>query len=226
MSQTTKPVQRFWQLLQEEKGDITAIYFFAILSGGIQLSLPVGIQAIIGYVLGGVLSASLVVLISILVVAVVLTGVLQLSQMRLIEKIQQRIFTRYAYAFADRIPRLDLKTTLRGFNQRHGYKIMVVFSHMFGFYFLLQRLQGLAYIPFGYMFGNNYRFMNFKIIAQQVHNRHFQDLRQRFYMVHGKLRNVVFYFAVRILRNVHFGSHILLRKIPKLAVPFYNVSRH
>lgn len=95
--------------MQEEKGDITAIYFFAILGGLIQLSLPVGIQAIIGYVLGGVLSASLVVLISVLVLAVLLTGVMQLSQMRLIEKIQQRIFTRYAYAFAHRIPRLDVK---------------------------------------------------------------------------------------------------------------------
>ena len=96
--------------MHEEKEDITAIYFFAILGGLIQLSLPVGIQAIIGYVLGGVLSASLVVLISVLVVAVLLTGVMQLNQMQLIEKIQQRIFTRYAYAFADRIPRLDLKT--------------------------------------------------------------------------------------------------------------------
>lgn len=110
MSQTINPVKRLWNLLHEEKGDITAIYFFAILGGGIQLSLPVGIQAIIGYVLGGVLSASLVVLISVLVVAVLLTGVMQLSQMRLIEKIQQRIFTRYAFAFADRIPRLDAKT--------------------------------------------------------------------------------------------------------------------
>ena len=110
MSQPTNPVKRLWNLLREEKEDITAIYFFAILGGVIQLSLPVGIQAIIGYVLGGVLSASLVVLISVLVAAVLLTGVMQLSQMQLIERIQQRIFTRYAYAFADRIPKLDLKT--------------------------------------------------------------------------------------------------------------------
>ena len=110
MSSTSSPVKRLWNLLQEEKAEITAIYFFAIFGGLIQLSLPVGIQAIVGYVLGGVLSAALVVLISVLVVAVLLTGLLQLSQMQLIEKIQQRIFTRYAYAFADRIPRLDLKT--------------------------------------------------------------------------------------------------------------------
>lgn len=83
--------------------------FFAILSGLIQLSLPVGVQAIIGFVLGGTLSASLAVLITVLVAGVLLTGIMQLNQMKIIEKIQQKIFVKYAYTFADRIPRLDLK---------------------------------------------------------------------------------------------------------------------
>lgn len=109
MPNQLSPAARLWNLVEEEKSDITAIYFFAIVAGLIQLSLPVGIQAIIGFVLGGTLSASLVVLISIIVLAVLFTGLVQLSQMRVIEKIQQRIFARYAFAFADRIPKLDLK---------------------------------------------------------------------------------------------------------------------
>jgi len=109
MQDATSPATRLWNLVQEEKSDITAIYFFAILGGLIQLSLPVGIQAIIGFVLGGMLSASLVVLISILVAAVLFTGMVQVGQMRVIERIQQRIFARYAFAFADCIPKLDLK---------------------------------------------------------------------------------------------------------------------
>jgi ABC-type bacteriocin/lantibiotic exporter with double-glycine peptidase domain len=96
-------------LLREEKSDITAIYFFAVLSSLIQLSLPLGIQAIIGFVMAGTLSASLVVLISVLVVGVLLSGIMQINQMKIIEKIQQRIFVRFSYAFTDRIPRLDLK---------------------------------------------------------------------------------------------------------------------
>jgi len=103
------PAARIWRLVQEEKKDITSIYFYAILNGGIQLSLPVGIQAIIGFVLGGTLSASLVLLISLIVLGVMLVGIMQLNTMKIIEKIQQKIFVRYAYAFADRIPRLDLK---------------------------------------------------------------------------------------------------------------------
>lgn len=109
MPEQKSPAARLWNLVREEKSDITAIYFFAILGGLIQLSLPVGIQAIIGYVLGGTLSASLVVLISIIVFAVLFTGLVQLGQMRVIERIQQRIFAHYAFAFADRIPKLDLK---------------------------------------------------------------------------------------------------------------------
>ncbi|HVG11870.1 MAG TPA: ATP-binding cassette domain-containing protein [Flavisolibacter sp.] len=109
MPEQIRPAARLWNLVQEERSDITAIYFFAILGGLIQLSLPVGIQAIIGFVLGGTLSASLVVLISILVFAVLFTGMMQMGQMRVIERIQQRIFARYAFAFADRIPKLDLK---------------------------------------------------------------------------------------------------------------------
>lgn len=109
MSHATGPVARLWNLVQQEKSDITAIYFFSILGGLIQLSLPVGIQAIIGFVLGGTLSASLIVLISIIVLAVLFGGLIQMGQMRVIERIQQRIFVRYSFAFADRIPKLDLK---------------------------------------------------------------------------------------------------------------------
>lgn len=109
MQFSVSPVTRIWNLVREQKSDIAVIYFFAIFSGIIQLSLPVGLQAIIGFVLGGTLSASLVVLIIILVVGVLLSGILQINQMKVIEKIQQRIFVNYSYAFADRIPKLDLK---------------------------------------------------------------------------------------------------------------------
>jgi ABC-type bacteriocin/lantibiotic exporter with double-glycine peptidase domain len=109
MPSATGPVTRLWKLLRHEKSDITAIYFFAVLSGLIQLSLPLGIQAIIGFVISGTLSASLVVLIAVLVVGVLFAGIMQINQMQIIERIQQRIFVRYAFAFADRIPRIDLR---------------------------------------------------------------------------------------------------------------------
>jgi ATP-binding cassette, subfamily B, bacterial len=109
MGLNTTPAARIWRLVKEENKDIIAIYFYAGLTGLIQLSLPLGVQAIIGFVLGGTLSASLVLMISLIILGVVIAGLLQLGQMKIIEKIQQRIFVKYAFAFAEKIPSLDLK---------------------------------------------------------------------------------------------------------------------
>ncbi|MEJ7770023.1 MAG: ATP-binding cassette domain-containing protein [Chitinophagaceae bacterium] len=111
MTKSISPFASVWNLVKEENADIRAIYFFAVLSGLIQLSLPVGVQAIIGFVLGGTLSASLFVLIIVLVTGVLLAGIMQINQMKIIEKLQQRIFVKYVYAFADRIPQFDLQKT-------------------------------------------------------------------------------------------------------------------
>ncbi len=110
MPQSVSPLARLWHLVRIEKKDITNIYFFAILNGIIQLSLPLGIQSIIGFVQGGAVSASLVLLISLVVLGVLCNGLLQIAQMKIIERIQQNIFVRYAFSFADRIPRIDLKS--------------------------------------------------------------------------------------------------------------------
>ncbi len=91
-----------------ERKEIGAIYFYAILSGIISLSLPLGIQSIINLLFGGVISTSLLVLIAMVVLGVLLNGWLQILQMRVNENIQRRIFTRYSLQFAYKIPRLDL----------------------------------------------------------------------------------------------------------------------
>ncbi|MEJ8820150.1 peptidase domain-containing ABC transporter [Lacibacter sp. H407] len=104
-----RPLQRLLQVLNLERKEIGAIYFYAILAGVLQLAMPLGIQAIINFVLAGRLSTSIIVLIILVVISVFFTGLLQVNQMKIIEKIQQRIFTRYSFEFAWRIPRLDLK---------------------------------------------------------------------------------------------------------------------
>ncbi len=111
MSVTANPVSRIFNLVKLERKEISSVYFYAILNGLIQLSLPVGVQAIIGFVLGGSMSTSLVILIALVVTGVFCTGLLQVGQMQLIEKIQQNIFVRYSFELADRVPRLDMKKT-------------------------------------------------------------------------------------------------------------------
>ena len=111
MSTTASPVARILNLVKLERKEISAVYYYAILNGLIQLSLPLGVQAIIGFVLGASMRASLIVLIILVVTGVLVAGIMQVNQMKIIEKIQQKIFVRYAFAFAEHIPLLDLKKT-------------------------------------------------------------------------------------------------------------------
>lgn len=105
----THPLARIARLVRDERSEISSIYFYAVLGGLIQLSLPLGIQAIIGFVVGGAMSVSLMILISLVVIGVLLNGMLQMNQMKIIERIQQKVFVRYSFAFTDHIPRLDLQ---------------------------------------------------------------------------------------------------------------------
>lgn len=109
MSVNKNPVTRILKLVALEKKEITSVYFYAILKGLIQLSLPLGVQSIIGFVLGASMRASLFVLIALVVSGVLATGIMKVNQMKLIEKIEQKIFVRYSFAFATHIPKLNLK---------------------------------------------------------------------------------------------------------------------
>jgi ABC-type bacteriocin/lantibiotic exporter with double-glycine peptidase domain len=105
-----KPFIRLLDLIKVEKKEITSIYFYAILSGIISLILPLGIQAIVGFVLGATMVTSIFVLIFIVVFAVLISGILQINQMRIIEKVQQKIFVKNAFLFTEVIPKVDLQT--------------------------------------------------------------------------------------------------------------------
>lgn len=109
MPANKNPVTRIMNLVKLEKKEITDIYVYAVLKGLIQLSLPLGVQTIVGFVLGASMRASLVVLIALVVAGVLAAGIMKVHQMKIIEKIQQKIFVRYSFAFAQHIPKLDLK---------------------------------------------------------------------------------------------------------------------
>lgn len=103
------PLGRLWALLQPNRNDIKQIYAYAIFSGFISLSLPLGIQAIVNLIQGGQVSTSWIVLVILVVLGVVLSGILQVYQMRISEKIQQEIFTRATFDFAYRLPKIQWK---------------------------------------------------------------------------------------------------------------------
>lgn len=107
-SSESNPLSKLIQLILADKQEIVSIYFFAILSGLVQLSLPLGVQAIISFVLGASMVTSIYVLIFVVVLGVFLVGIFQINQMKIIEKIQQNIFVRNTYLFAEVLPQIDL----------------------------------------------------------------------------------------------------------------------
>lgn len=109
MATKTSSFEKLFHLIRLERSEISAIYFYAILNGLIQLSLPLGIQAIIGFALGAMMVTSVYLLIFFVVLGVLAVGLLQINQMKIIEKIQQKIFVRFTFEFAEKIPKFDLK---------------------------------------------------------------------------------------------------------------------
>lgn len=100
------PVKRFFELLKEEKSQVYSIYFYAVLNGLITLSLPLGIQAILNFILGGRITTSWVILVLIVALGVIFSGFLQISQLQIMEKLQQRIFSKSGLSIAYRLPKI------------------------------------------------------------------------------------------------------------------------
>lgn len=105
-----RSIFRLFRIIRLERREISAIYFYAILFGLLQLTLPLGIQSIINFVLAGSFSTSMIILIGAVVTGVLFTGILQVNQMKLNEKIQQNLFAQYSFEFAHRIPKVDMKS--------------------------------------------------------------------------------------------------------------------
>jgi ABC-type bacteriocin/lantibiotic exporter with double-glycine peptidase domain len=100
------PVYRFRQLLKVDRKDISQVYTYALFNGLVNLSLPLGIQAIINLIQGGELTTSWIVLVAFVIGGVALTGFLQLMQLRIVENIAQKIFSRASFEFAYRLPKI------------------------------------------------------------------------------------------------------------------------
>jgi ABC-type bacteriocin/lantibiotic exporter with double-glycine peptidase domain len=102
------PWNRFIGLLKLEKREIFQIFYYAIFGGVVSLSLPLGIQAIINLIQGAQISTSWIILVVAVTLGVIFSGALQLMQLRIIETIQQRIFTRASFELSYRFPKIKM----------------------------------------------------------------------------------------------------------------------
>lgn len=106
MKDVMTPWQRMIGLLELDKRDIRQIFYYTIFAGLLAMSLPLGIQAIINLIQGAQISSSWILLIGLVTLGVAFQGVLQFMQIRILENIQQKIFTRSSFEFAYRFPKI------------------------------------------------------------------------------------------------------------------------
>jgi len=110
------PVKKFFALLSLEGKEIFFVYAYAVINSIINLSLPLGIQAIMPLMTAGRVSTSIILLIVVVLIAILVTSGLQIMQYSIMERIQQRIFTKSAFEFAHRIPRMKLEGLVKQYS--------------------------------------------------------------------------------------------------------------
>ncbi|HZF67409.1 MAG TPA: ATP-binding cassette domain-containing protein [Gemmatirosa sp.] len=107
------PMERLWVLLLREKRDVLLVFGYATIAGLFSLALPLGIQQIVQLVSGRMILQPTYILVAFVLVGTIVVGVLQLTQMSVVETIQQRVFARLALEFSFRVPRLRHEVSLR-----------------------------------------------------------------------------------------------------------------
>jgi len=106
------PGKRLFRLLATEKKDIYYILIYALIIGVVSLALPLGLQTTVEFISGGVFFSSVYILIGLVILGVLVTGGLQVVQISLVEHLQRRVFTKAAFEFAFRIPRIRMEALM------------------------------------------------------------------------------------------------------------------
>lgn len=99
--------KKLFSILRMDKKDIFNLFFYATLGGLVGLAIPLGIQSLINFLQTGQVTASGVLLIVFIILAVMFSGILQIIQLWLMEILQQRLFAKVALDFVYRLPKLS-----------------------------------------------------------------------------------------------------------------------
>ena len=113
MGAESEAVSRLWQLLVRDRREVIVVFFYAALAGLFSLTLPIAVGGIVQLIQGGLLIQSATVLIIYAIAATALVGVLQIMQLRVVERIHQRVFARMGLEFVYRLTRLRYEISLR-----------------------------------------------------------------------------------------------------------------
>lgn len=100
------PFARLRALSRLERDDLWVVFVYAIVVGVLSLATPIAVQALVNTIAFGSLVFPIIVLTLLLFAVLAFAAVLNALQMRVVETIQQRVFTRVALDLAHRLPRV------------------------------------------------------------------------------------------------------------------------
>lgn len=113
IEKTLSPLQRLFRLVFLHQKSIRLVLMYAIFIGLLTLTLPLGIQAILGLIAGGSISASWAVLSAAVIAGLIFIGILRYLQLSAMEFLERRLMADSALEFAVRIPHLQLERLRR-----------------------------------------------------------------------------------------------------------------
>jgi len=232
------PLYRFWRLLAPDRLEIRNIYIYATFNGLVSLSLPLGIQAIINLIQGGIISTAWIVLVCVVVAGVAVSGLLSIYQMRLTENLQQKIFTRASFEFSYRLPKIRMEAIYKHYVpelmnrffdttsvQKGLSKILIDFSSA-----TVQTLFGLMllslYHPFFIAFSivlALFVYVTFKLTANKGLETSLAESKSKYQMAHWleELARTITTFKLTANTNLH------LERTDKHAIDYlHNRERH
>lgn len=110
---SSSPFLRLLSILGPERKEIFYILSYAVFVGIIGLSLPLGVQSLVGFISSGQVVTSAVILVIFILAGIVLSGLMTIFQLEMVERLQQKLFARTAFSFANRVPKLKMESVLK-----------------------------------------------------------------------------------------------------------------
>lgn len=107
------PFFKLTGMLKQERSEIFHILIYAVFIGIIGLSLPLGVQSLVGFIASGQLVTSAYILIFFILAGILLSGIMTIFQLEVVERLQQKLFARTAFSFANRVPKIKMESVLK-----------------------------------------------------------------------------------------------------------------
>ncbi|HIA53606.1 MAG TPA: hypothetical protein EYN91_16190 [Candidatus Melainabacteria bacterium] len=103
----TSPYYRLWRMIVEDKQDLFLILIYSSLGGVLSLAVPLSTQMVVNTIAAGFFLQPITVIAGLVLGGLLFAAVLRLLTIWLVELVRQRVFNRIALRIAYRVPRIQ-----------------------------------------------------------------------------------------------------------------------